>query len=119
MTRTTDSNIGELPPDAVFVFGSNAEGNHGAGAALTALTRFGAETGVGEGLRGQSYALPTMEGIRALEMAARRFIAFAEAHPELEFHLTKVGCGIAGYRENEVAPFFADTPANVVKPPGW
>jgi len=119
MVRTTPSNISELPDNGVFVFGSNAEGRHGAGAALTAVQRFGAIDGVGEGLQGQSYALPTMEGIRAFEMAARRFVAFAEAHRELEFYLTKVGCGIAGYREDEVIPFFADAPSNVIKPPGW
>jgi len=119
MVRTTPSNISELPDNGVFVFGSNAEGHHGAGAALTAVQRFGAIDGVGEGLQGQSYGLPTMEGIRAFEMAARRFVAFAQAHPELEFYLTKVGCGIAGYREDEVIPFFADAPSNVIKPPGW
>jgi hypothetical protein len=119
MVRTTPNDITELPDNGVFVFGSNAQGSHGGGAALVAQQRFGAVTGIGEGLQGQSYALPTMEGIEALEMATQRFVAFAEQHPELDFYLTKVGCGIAGYREDEVAPFFRDAPPNVIKPPGW
>lgn len=117
--RTTPSAIDELPENGIFVFGSNVEGNHGAGAALTAVRRFGAVAGVGEGLQGRSYGLPTMEGSEAFEAAARRFIAFAGEHPALDFYLTKVGCGIAGYREEQIAPWFVDTPPNVVKPPGW
>jgi len=119
MTRTTPSNLESLPANAVFVFGSNREGQHGGGAAYTALIHFGAVTGIGEGLWGQSYALPTMEGLDQLRLTAQRFIEYARSHPELEFWLTKVGCGIAGHIEDEVKPFFADTPPNVIKPPGW
>lgn len=113
------SNLTTLPANGVFVFGSNVEGDHGAGAALTALHRFGAVTGVGEGLQGQSYGLPTMEGIESFREAAGRFVHFAAAHPECDFYLTKVGCGIAGYGEDEVAPMFADASPNVIKPAGW
>lgn len=117
--RTTPSKVETLPPNGVFVFGSNREGNHASGAAHDALIRFGAVMGVGEGLWGHSYALPTMSGLADLKLTAERFIEFARAHPELEFWLTKVGCGIAGNTEDDVKPLFADTPDNVIKPPGW
>lgn len=116
---TTPAVIEELQPGAIFVFGSNAAGHHGAGAARLAADRFGAVDGVGEGLAGRSYALPTMEGPEALAAAADRFCAWAEQNPGLVCYLTKVGCGIAGYTESLVAPLFADAPANVVRPPGW
>lgn len=119
MNRTTPSNIESLPPKAIFVFGSNREGAHGGGAAHAAYVRFGAIMGVGEGLQGQSYGRPTMEGIDSFRAAASRFVEFAAARPDLEFWLTKVGCGIAGYAEDEVRPMFADVPENVIKPPGW
>ncbi len=119
MTRTTPDMITELADDEVFVFGSNASGAHGGGAALIAHRMFGAEMGVGEGLTGRTYALPTMEGAGAFQAAAERFITFARENPDLTFLLTKVGCGIAGYAEDEVRPWFADTPPNVVKPAGW
>ena len=119
MTRTTPDMITELADDEIFVFGSNASGAHGGGAALIAHRMFGAEMGVGEGLTGRTYALPTMEGPAAFQAAAERFVAFASEHPELTFLLTKVGCGIAGYAEDEVRPWFAETPSNVVKPAGW
>jgi len=119
MTRTTPELMTSLPEGSIFVFGSNASGQHGGGAALVAARNFGAEWGVGEGLAGQSYGLPTMEGREAFERAAARFVAYAEQHPELTFWLTKVGCGIAGYAEAEVRDWFAATPPNVVKPPGW
>lgn len=119
MTRTTPDMITELAEGEIFVFGSNRSGAHGGGAALIAHRLFGAEMGVGEGLTGRTYALPTMEGPAEMQAAAERFVAFAREHQELTFLLTKVGCGIAGYREDEVRPWFADTPANVVKPAGW
>ena len=119
MPRTTPSNIESLPPNGIFVFGSNREGAHGAGAAYTAVMKFGATMGVGEGLQGQSYGLPTMEGIEEFRLAAGRFVEFARSRPDLEFWLTKVGCGIAGHAEDDVRPMFVDAPENVIKPPGW
>lgn len=119
MTRTTPEEITELADDEVFVFGSNASGAHGGGAARVAHQRFDAEWGVGEGLTGRTYALPTMEGTDAFRAAAERFVAVAEEHPELTFLLTRVGCGIAGHDESVVRTWFADTPPNVVKPAGW
>ena len=88
------------------MFGSNIHGMHMGGAARVALERFGAVWGVGEGLQGQSYALPTMEGIDDLAKAVDRFIIFARHHPELRFLVTAVGCGIAGYTPEQVSPFF-------------
>lgn len=117
--ETTPEMITELPQNSIFVFGSNAAGNHGAGAAAVAVQRFGAIWGQGEGLQGQSYGLPTMEGRAAFQAAATRFIEYARSRPDLRFYLTKVGCGIAGYQEESVASMFADTPDNVVKPAGW
>jgi hypothetical protein len=119
MTRTTPDLVRELGDGEIFVFGSNAGGLHGGGAARTAHQRFGAEWGVGEGLTGQTYALPTMEGVVAFAQAAARFVAYAAEHPELTFLLTKVGCGIAGHDEDVVRQWFTATPSNVVKPPGW
>lgn len=117
--ETTPDKITELPEGSIFVFGSNASGHHGAGAAAVAVQRFGAVWGQGEGLQGQSYGLPTMEGTEALQAAAERFIDYARSRPDLRFYLTKVGCGIAGHGEDTVAALFANTPDNVVKPPGW
>ncbi|GAB3567670.1 A1S_2505 family phage non-structural protein [Spelaeicoccus albus] len=117
--RVTPDRISELAPGEIFVFGSNAAGTHGAGAALVAYEKFGAEWGVGAGLTGRTYALPTMGGRSELQREAAAFVDFAGRHPELTFYLTKVGCGIAGYTEEEVAPLFAGTPPNVIKPAGW
>jgi hypothetical protein len=108
--------ITDLKPNEVFVFGSNSMGLHGAGAAKLAHDRFGAVWGVGEGLRGQSYALPTMEGIESFRAAVGRFLSFAIDHQDIRFLVTKVGTGIAGYSVGEVAPMFSGAPANVVLP---
>lgn len=112
----TPEQITALKANEVFVFGSNAAGLHHAGAAAAAHRHFGAVWGEGEGLRGQSYALPTMEGLQAFRGAVARFLTFATDHPELRFLVTKVGCGIAGYTPEQVAPWFAGAPANVVLP---
>jgi hypothetical protein len=108
--------ITELGPGEVFVFGSNASGAHGAGAARTAYEKFGAVWGEGHGLQGQSYAIDTMSGFAAMQDDVHGFLEFAGAHPELQFLVTKVGCGIAGYTPAEVAPLFAGRPENVVLP---
>ena len=105
--RISSDNIRTLNRDEIFVFGSNRDGQHAGGAAYYAYRHFGAEWGEGEGLYGQSYALPTMEGEKSFREAVARFITFAEAHQEYTFLVTAVGCGIAGYSTEEVAPFFA------------
>jgi hypothetical protein len=99
--------ITELKPDEVFVFGSNLAGSHGGGAAYVAWRKFGAIMGQGVGLQGQSYAIPTMQGgVETIKPYADEFIAFAKAHPDLFFYVTRIGCGIAGFRDEEIAPLF-------------
>lgn len=107
-TRLTPSVIYTLAPDEIFVFGSNALGMHHGGAARIAYNEFGAEWGNGEGLQGQSYAIPTMEGEYSTMLAVNRFIQYAQKHPKLKFMVTPVGCGIAGYTPEEIAPMFTD-----------
>ena len=116
--------IEHLEPGQIFVFGSHASGHHAGGAARQAVRQFGAIVGQGEGLQGQSYALPTMHGVDAFRRAIATFVVVAAAHPELEFLLTKVGCGIAGYPEERVISMFHEAlpdgwPENIVPPVGW
>lgn len=108
--------IERLEPGEIFVFGSNASGAHGAGAAATAVERFGAIWGQGDGLQGQSYGIDTMSGPQVMQGAVQRFLRFAADHPELRFLVTEIGCGIAGYSPAEVAPLFAGAPGNVALP---
>ncbi|HBB00115.1 MAG TPA: hypothetical protein DCZ19_03450 [Porphyromonadaceae bacterium] len=103
----TPENITVLAADEIFVFGSNLGGNHGGGAALVAWKKFGAIYGQGVGLQGQSYGIPTMHGgVEAIAPYVDEFIEFAEAHPEYFFYVTRVGCGIAGFTDREIAPLF-------------
>lgn len=101
--------IDKLAKDEIFVFGSNLEGYHGGGAAHLAFKKFGAVWGQGVGLHGQSYAIPTMHGgVSAIKPYVDDFIAFAGAHTELYFYVTRIGCGIAGFKDSDIAPLFAD-----------
>ena len=103
----TPERITELKADEVFVFGSNLAGMHGGGAALIAFQKFGAVMGCGVGLRGQSYAIPTMQGgVETIKPYVDEFIAFAKSRPDLFFYVTRIGCGIAGFRDREIAPLF-------------
>lgn len=114
MMKYTPETIMFLEPNEVFVFGSNMNGNHAGGAAFVAQERFGAEWGCSEGLRGQSYAIPTLN--RNMEKVTRKqlhvsFVIFIDCvikHPEKVFYLTKIGCGIAGWNIYEVATIFFD-----------
>lgn len=117
MNYTPDP-ITELAEHEVFVFGSNADGLHAGGAARAAIA-FGAVWGEGDGLHGQTYAIDTMSGPEAMADAAGRFIRFASDHPELRFLLTPIGCGIAGYLPEHVAPLFRGAPENVTLPEGF
>ncbi len=108
--------IEHLEPGEIFVFGSNAAGHHGAGAAKDAYERFGAVWGQGRGLHGSSYGIDTMSGIETIETEVAAFLAFAGRHPELLFLVTEVGCGIAGYQPEQIAPLFAGAPVNVRLP---
>lgn len=108
--------ITELAPGEIFVFGSNASGQHGAGAARTAHQKFGAIWGQGHGLQGQSYGIDTMSGLETIRDEVRIFLEFAARHPEFRFLVTKIGCGIAGFTPEQIAPLFADSSPNVVLP---
>lgn len=104
--RITPNHISSLHDNEIFVFGSNAAGRHGGGAARQAMHSFGAVWGQGEGLQGQSYAIPTMGSLLELHDAVNRFIIFADCHPELRFLVTRIGCGIAGFTPQQIAPLF-------------
>ena len=105
--RITPDDIVALKPNEVFVFGSNLQGQHAGGAAFTARVLFGARMGQGEGLQGQSYAIPTMQGgVETIKPYVDEFIEFAREHTEYKFLVTRVGCGIAGFRDEEIAPLF-------------
>lgn len=105
--RVASNRIQELKPGEIFVFGSNLEGAHGDGAALLAYRKWGAVWGQGNGLQGQTYGIPTMHGgVDVIRPYVDEFICFAKEHPELTFLVTEVGCGIAGFRPEEIAPLF-------------
>ena len=105
-TRITPDMITRLAPNEVFVFGSNEQGLHYGGAAKAALENFGAIMGQGVGLQGKSYAIPSMSGLGVMGDYVKQFCDFAKAHPEKRFLVTEIGCGIAGYSVDEVAPLF-------------
>lgn len=106
----TPEKITELKPNEIFVFGSNLAGAHGGGAARLAYNRFGAIWGQGVGLQGQTYAIPTMQGgVETIKPYVDEFIRFAKQHPEQKFMVTKIGCGIAGFKVDEIAPLFYHT----------
>lgn len=109
----------------IFTFGSNAAGRHGKGAALFAKLHHGAVTGVGHGRTGDAYAIPTKDDkLRVLPLSRIRayvaiFLNYAIRHPELEFTVTRIGCGLAGYKDGDIAPMFAGAPENCILPTGW
>lgn len=109
----------------IFVFGSNLAGRHGKGAALEARLKYGAIYGQGEGLQGQSYGIPTKdENFRTRSLveiadSIDRFKTFAREHPELQFQITPIGTGLAGYRREEILPFLLDIPNNCILSKEW
>lgn len=109
----------------IFVFGSNLAGRHGKGAALHARLVHGAIYGQGFGFQGQSYAIPTKNwSIRPLPLSeidryVDKFVCFAIEHPELTFNVTRIGCGLAGYKDSDIAPLFRGAPINCNLPDGW
>lgn len=119
--------IFKLGDRRVFVFGSNLAGRHGMGAALLARRCLGAETGIPEGLmRGERcYAIPTKDerlrslGVAAIAERVQRFIVAAECRKDLRFFVSRIGCGLAGYTDDDIAPMFARAPVNCDLPPGW
>ena len=105
--RITPNWIDSLKENEIFVFGSNLAGMHGGGAARIARLHFGAVMGKGIGLQGQSYAIPTMQGgVETIRPYVDKFIAYAKRHPEKHFLVTPIGCGIAGFEAEDIAPLF-------------
>ena len=105
--RITPRFINRLADGEIFVFGSNLAGHHGGGAAWIAMKKFGAIWGQGVGLQGNSYGIPTMQGgVETIQPYVKEFIEFALQHPELRFLVTRIGCGIAGFTDDEIAPLF-------------
>jgi hypothetical protein len=109
----------------IFVFGSNLAGRHGKGAALTAKNMFGAQRGVGKGRTGNAFAIPTKNEelktlpLHLIEKYVKEFIKYAKSHPELEFFVTAIGTGLAGYSHLEIAPMFKGVPSNCEMPKAW
>lgn len=120
--RFTPDKVERLSNCEIFVFGSNLEGRHMGGAARFASEMFGAEWGVGDGPTGQCYAIPTMHGgLEDIRPYAQKFIAYAKAHPMNRFLLTRVGCGIAGFKDSDMAQLFEDVLdiPNIAYPRQW
>lgn len=117
-----------LPPsglDWIWVFGSNLAGRHGAGAAKVAKVSFSAQFGYGCGPTGRAYAIPTKDanlnviGLDQIEQSVQDFLLYAKLHPELNFFATRVGCGLDGYRDEQIGPMFAGAPENCSLPVEW
>lgn len=121
----TPDDISMLKDNEIFIFGSNLNGYHAGGAAKRALEQFGAVWGISEGLSGRTYAFPTLNKnmhkrtIKSLEDSRNKLFVTAEALPEYTFLLTKVGCGIAGFKEEKIAALFSECPDNIIKPKDW
>lgn len=118
----TSPDIKTLEKGQIFVFGSNYAGRHGAGAAKLAKQKFGAREGQGMGLMGQSYGIATkgwrldVLSLKEIEVQCERFKRYALVHPEFEFLVTEIGCGLAHFKPSQIAPFFKDSPVNVRLP---
>ena len=120
--RTTPEFITELQQGEIFVFGSNLSGMHGGGAALVAYRKFGAVWGQGVGLQGQSYGIPTMQGgVETIKPFVDQFIDYARQNPIFRFYVTRIGCGIAGFTDEEIAPLFREAVdvENICLPTEW
>ena len=119
MSITEATNITKLPEGHYFVFGSNEAGRHGKGGALCARKYFGAIYGQGHGEQGRSYAVATKDkSLRSLPLDAiaenvRLFLQHAKNHPHKIFAVSRVGCGLAGYKDEQIAPMFKGHPSNV------
>ena len=105
--RITPNHITALTDNEIFVFGSNLPGMHGGGAARFAFQKLGAQMGIGVGPTGQCYAIPTMQGgVDTIRPYVDDFIKYATTHPALRFYVTEIGCGIAGFTPQQIAPLF-------------
>lgn len=117
MTKDTNGFIDSLEPKEVFVFGSNLRGEHAGGAARQAHVQFGAIWGLGVGIQGQSYAIPTMEiDLENIALYIKQFIDYATITPNKTYYVTKIACGIAGFREEQMIEVWSrwELPVNVI-----
>jgi hypothetical protein len=112
--RITPIVVKELKDNEVFVFGSNEAGRHSLGAAKTAML-FGAKYGRGKGIQGNAYAIPTKDKtvktsltLVRIKKYVQEFLEYAKAHTENLFLVTAIGCGLAGYKEEDIAPMFEE-----------
>jgi len=109
----------------IFVFGSNMAGRHGAGSAKHAALHYGAEYGIGWGRTGNAYAIPTKDKnlqtlpLPNISLAVKKFIEYAIYNPNDRFIVVKIGCGLAGYKDEDIKPFFKNAPDNCILPDGW
>ena len=109
----------------IFVFGSNLAGRHGKGAALFALNNRGAIRFQGVGRQGSSYAIPTkglhleVLPLQTIAREVKQFLIYAGENPTLQFEVTRIGCGLAGYKNEDIAPLFKGVPSNCVMPVEW
>lgn len=114
-----------MPDKNIFVFGSNLAGRHGKGAALTARTKYGAVSGVGVGPTGNAYAIPTKDAkleplpLDTIRIFVGGFIKHARFNWDHTFNVTRVGCGLAGYKDEQIAPMFKYAPSNCRLPDEW
>lgn len=107
--RISPEHIDHLEPNEIFVFGSNVQGSHAGGAARFAVEHFGAIEGLGVGAQGQAYAIPTMSGsVDKIRVYVDNFTHYAKMNYTQTFYVTKIGCGRAGYKPEEIAPLFLE-----------
>mgnify|MGYP001575308488 CR=1 FL=1 len=109
----------------IFVFGSNLAGRHGKGAAKFAKDNYGAIYGRGKGIQGNSYAIPTKDAyleplpLKSIDNFVHEILCYAQDNPQDTFNVTRIGCGLAGYNDNQIAPMFKGAPENCKLPTGW
>lgn len=114
--RVTQEDMGTLEENQIFVFGSNESGIHGAGAAAYAQKHFGAAYGMGFGPSGNTFAIPTKDWkitplpLDVIEHYVKRFIAYTKdrSNVGMDFMVTRIGCGLAGFTPEQIAPFFKE-----------
>lgn len=109
----------------IYVFGSNEQGIHGSGTAKIARQKYGAQLGIGRGLTGNSYAIPTKHTpyltrpLSEIAVDIKVFLEFARQYPDWDFDVVRIGCGLAGYKDHQIAPLFRDAPSNCHFAESW
>lgn len=125
MYNTSPEVITTISSDQVVVFGSNESGKHLGGAARQAYKCWGAAYGQGFGQAGSTFAIPTMDWelnqltLAAVSFYVQRFLRYTVVYPDTTFLVTRIGCGIAGFKDEQIAPLFKDCPSNVHLPAAW